>query len=114
MRSLLCSGCADPAHSPRRCPLALVLCTLALISTSAAQSQESSTPVEAPTLLQPGKPVERELSPKQVRRFVMPADSGSLVRIGSTQLGIDIVVSIFGADSAKLGIPPGVIPSTSS
>ena len=79
-----------------------LLCTLALISTSAAQSQQSSTPVEAPALLQPGKPVERELSPKQVRRFVMSADSGSLVRIGSTQVGIDIVVSIFGPDGAKL------------
>ena len=79
-----------------------LLCTLALISTSAAQSQQSSTPVEVPPLLQPGKPVERELSPKQVRRFVMSADSGSLVRIGSTQVGIDIVVSIFGPDGAKL------------
>ena len=79
-----------------------LLCILALISTSAAQSQQSSTPVEAPTLLQAGKPIERELSPKQVRRFVMSADSGSLVRIASTQLGIDIVVSIFGPDSAKL------------
>jgi Asp-tRNA(Asn)/Glu-tRNA(Gln) amidotransferase A subunit family amidase len=79
-----------------------VLSTLVLIATTAAQSQQSSTPVEAPTLLQAGKPVERELSPKQVRRFVISADSGSLVRIASTQLGIDIVVSIFGPDSAKL------------
>jgi Asp-tRNA(Asn)/Glu-tRNA(Gln) amidotransferase A subunit family amidase len=102
MRSLLCTGCADVAHLRRWSPLGLVLCTLSLISTSAAESQQSSAPVEAPTLLQPGKPVDRELSPKQVRRFLMSADSGSLVRIASTQLGIDIVVSIFGPDGAKL------------
>jgi Asp-tRNA(Asn)/Glu-tRNA(Gln) amidotransferase A subunit family amidase len=102
MRSLLCTMSADPAQLHRRSSLVLGFCILALISTSTAKSQQSSKPVEAPTLLQPGKPVERDLSPKQVQRFVMSADSGSLVRIASTQRGIDIVVTVFGPDGVKL------------
>ena len=102
MRSLLCAGCADVAHLRHRFPLVPMFCILALIAPSAAQSQQTSTPVEAPTLLQPGKPVEVDLSPKQVRRFVLSADSGSLVRIASTQHGIDIVVTVLGPDGAKL------------
>src|SRR6476646_392745 len=102
MRWRLCARCSGSPHSIRISSLLVALCAIALVSARAAQSQSSSTPADAPALLQPGKSVERELSPKQVRRFVMAADSGSLVRIASTQIGIDIVVSIFGPDGAKL------------
>lgn len=103
MRSLHSTARRHAAQSRRGSLQLHVLGALFLLSTRSAQSQQASATGEAPVLLQPGgKAVERDLSPKHVRRFFISADSGSLVRIASTQIGIDIVVSIFGPDSVKL------------
>jgi len=77
-------------------------CTLCLSLPANAQSPAPSRLVEPATALQPNKPVERDLSAKQIRAFTILADSGWLLRIASTQIGIDIVVSILGPDGAKL------------
>ena len=93
---------ADAPRSSRVLRFVIAVCTLCVSLPANAQSPAPSRLVEPAVVLQPNKPVERDLSAKQVRAFTISADSGWLVRIASTQIGIDIVISIFGSDGAKL------------
>ena len=75
---------------------------LALVSSLQARAQEPAPAAEPPTPLQPGRTVEREINAREVHRFRIALDSGSLVRVALTQRGIDLVVLIVGPDGAEL------------
>jgi Asp-tRNA(Asn)/Glu-tRNA(Gln) amidotransferase A subunit family amidase len=46
--------------------------------------------------------VERDIPARRVHSYRVPLDSASLVRVALTQRGIDLVVSIYGPDGARL------------
>src|SRR6185436_20272278 len=75
---------AQPAQSPTGAP-------------GAAQSaQESIT-------LEPGKPVERELSGGQSHFYKISMATGQYLHITVEQRGIDVAVALFGPDGKKIG-----------
>ena len=53
--------------------------------------------------LEPGKPVERELSGAQSHFYKITMTSGQYLRITAGQQGIDVLVAVFTPDNKKIG-----------
>jgi Asp-tRNA(Asn)/Glu-tRNA(Gln) amidotransferase A subunit family amidase len=88
----------------RRClSLVAVATGIALAKDLRAEPQQPGpAPQPPPERLEPGRTVERAISAREVHRFRISVDSGSLVRVALTQRGIDLVVSLYGPDGAQL------------
>lgn len=71
---------------------------LVLTSAIVAFSQTSASP----TVLENGKPIDRELSGGQTHYYVLNLRAGQLCRVIVDQREIDVVVTLYGADSRKL------------
>lgn len=86
----------------RRLTLLGVAAALALAPALSAEAQQPAPVPDSVPRLEPGRTVERDISARQVQRFRVALDSGSLVRVALIQRGIDLVVSVFGPDGRRL------------
>lgn len=67
------------------------------------QAQDASaTPAQAVTVLETGKPVERELAGGQSHSYQIVPEAGQYLRVVVEQRGIDVIVSLFGPDGKKV------------
>ena len=66
-------------------------------------SAVSVFPQADPQLLEPGKAVERELNEGQTHSYRIALNPGQYVRVAIDQRGIDVTVSLFAPDGAKVG-----------
>ena len=114
---LLCTPISTPQgcglHSTRWTPLMI---NVLRVGAQAAISLGGASPVQAsarergaaPSVqesisLQPGKPVERELSGGQSHSYKITAISGQYLHIVVEQRGIDVEVALFTPDGKKIG-----------
>src|SRR6266508_3187164 len=115
---LLCTPFSDlqgcGLHSIRWTPLIINL--LRVGAPAATSLRSGAAPVQTPASehgaaqsaqesvsLEPGKPVERELSGGQSHFYKITMTSGQYLRITVSQLGIDALVALFTPDSKKIG-----------
>src|SRR6266536_1267223 len=115
---LLCTPFSDlqgcGLHSIRWTPLIINLLRVGAPAATSLRSGEA--PVQTPASehgaaqsaqesvsLEPGKPVERELSGGQSHFYKITMTSGQYLRITVSQLGIDALVALFTPDSKKIG-----------
>src|SRR6266540_3487785 len=115
---LLCTPFSDlqgcGLHSIRWPPLIINL--LRVGAPAATSLRSGAAPVQTPASehgaaqsaqesvsLEPGKPVERELSGGQSHFYKITMTSGQYLRITVSQLGIDALVALFTPDSKKIG-----------
>jgi CHAT domain-containing protein/Tfp pilus assembly protein PilF len=115
---LLCTSVSNPRgcglHSIRLTPLMISL--LRAGSPAATNLRPGAAPVQAPAneggvapsaqesiSLEPGKPVERELSSAQSHFYKIAMTSGQYLRITVNQQGIDALVALFTPDGKKIG-----------
>src|SRR5437868_5734899 len=71
----------------------LVLISLCLTS---ALAQDKPQPLEL------GKPVERELTGGQTHAYILSLTANQIARVTAEQKGVDLVLSVFAPDGAKL------------
>src|SRR5262245_7216486 len=115
---LLCTPFSDPQgcglHSIRWSPLMINLLIRAG-APAATSLRPVSLPAQAPASergaapsaqesvsLEPGKPVERELSGGQSHFYKISITSGQYLRITVSQRGIDVLVALFTPDGKKV------------
>jgi CHAT domain-containing protein/tetratricopeptide (TPR) repeat protein len=115
---LLCVSISTPqsrgSHSIRWTPLMINL--LRTGTAAAASLRPGASPVQTPASergaapsaqesisLEPGKPVERELSGGQSHFYKVTMISGQYLRITVSQQGIEVVMALFTPDNKKIG-----------
>jgi CHAT domain-containing protein/Tfp pilus assembly protein PilF len=99
-------GCG--LHSIGRTPLMTNLLLAGARSAQALASERGAAPsVQESISLEPGKPVERELSGGQSHSYKIKAVSGHYLHIGVEQRGIDVAVALFTPDGKKIGEADG-------
>jgi CHAT domain-containing protein/predicted negative regulator of RcsB-dependent stress response len=81
-------------HSTHWLPLTINLLRGGALAAQNAQGNDS---------LEPGKPVERELSGGQSHSYKITMTSGQYLHIAVEQRGIDVVVALFAPDGKKIG-----------
>src|SRR5262245_55363615 len=69
----------------------------------AVASERGAPSAQDSISLEPGKPVERELSGGQSHFFKITMISGQYLRVVVAQRGIDVAVALFTPDSKKIG-----------
>src|SRR5262249_42632908 len=114
---LLCVSISTPqgrgSHSIRRLPLminllwreapaATSLRSVAPPAQASAGEGGAAPSVQESISLEPGKPVERELSGGQSHSYKITAISGRYLHIVVEQRGIDVAVALFAPDGKKI------------
>ena len=105
---LLCVPFSDPQgcrlYSIHRTPLMTNLSRAGAPPVQATASERGVTPSAQDSVsLEPGKPVERELSVGQSHFYKIAMTSGQYLRITVRQQGIDALVALFAPDGKKIG-----------
>src|SRR5215813_10710755 len=115
---LLCTPISTPRgrglHSTRWAPLMVNLLRVGAqtatslrpdsSSVQSPASERGATPSSQESIsLEPGKPVERELSGGQSHFYKVTMTSGQYLRITASQRGIDALVALFTPDHKKIG-----------
>jgi hypothetical protein len=59
--------------------------------------------------LEPGKPIQRELAGGQSHSYTVRLEAGQFLHVVVTQLGVDVMVRLFGPDGQKLAEVDSVI-----
>jgi len=100
------SGLALPIFSAVPVALVLFLSSAATPSQAATPQQQtqSITPQEAskPILLEPGKPLERELKGGEKHTYEIHAESGQFFHATVEQLGIDVALTLYAPDGKPI------------
>jgi len=84
-------------------PAATSLRPAAVLSQAPTSERGEAPSAQESVSLEPGKPVERELSGGQSHFYKISMTSGQYLRITVGQRGIDVVVALFTADGKKVG-----------
>jgi CHAT domain-containing protein/Flp pilus assembly protein TadD len=105
---LLCTPFLNPqgcgSHSISRTPLITNLLWVGAPPAQASASELGAAQSAQESIsLQPGKPVERELSGGQSHSYKITAISGQYLHIVVEQRGIDVEVALFTPDGKKIG-----------
>jgi CHAT domain-containing protein/Tfp pilus assembly protein PilF len=105
---LLCAPFSNPRscglHSIGRTPLMTSLLCAGAPPAQASASEGGAAPSAQVSIpLEPGKPVERELSGGQSHFYRVTMTSGQYLRITVSRQGIDVLVALFTPDDKKIG-----------
>src|SRR6185295_1090873 len=85
------------------CPVALLICLLMCGAKSdLCQSSSVTTAKTGPAVLEPGKPVERELKTGETHVYQIALGVGQFLDAAVNQRGVDVVVRLFAPDGSKL------------
>src|SRR5262249_42831228 len=104
----LCAPLSTPqgcgSHSIVWTPMMTKLLWVGATPAQASSSERGVAPsAQASISLEPGKPVERELSGGQSHSYKITLVSGQYLRIEVEQRGIDVAVALFTPDGKKIG-----------
>src|SRR5262245_60118708 len=95
-------GCG--AHSIGWTPLMTDMLWIGASPAQASASERGAAPsAQESILLEPGKPIERELSGGQSHSYKITLVSGQYLNIVVEQRGIDVELALFGPDGKKVG-----------
>ena len=105
---LLCAPFSNPRgrglHSIGRTPLITSLLCVGASPAQVSASERGAAPGAQENIsLEPGKPIERELSGGQSHSYTITMTSGQYLRITASQQGIDAVLALFTPDDKKIG-----------
>jgi hypothetical protein len=101
-----------PFSNPQGCGLHLLgwaplmsnlLWVVATPAQASASERGAAPSAQGSISLEPGKPVERELSGGQSHSYKITATSGQYLKIVVEQRGIDVAVALFTPDGKKIG-----------
>src|SRR5215510_5628567 len=84
-------------------PAAAILRPVAPTVHASANERGGAPSAQASVSLEPGKPIERDLSGGQSHFYKIALTSGQYLRITVSQQGIDAVVALFTPDGKKIG-----------